>query len=159
MADQRGSIGNVFIAQQSLQEADTVFTRVVGKPGLEQIRAGGHKIGVTDRPVAVRTGLNFRRPAHDERDAMTTFPDVRFGATQGSAGVMTRIPKNSLRIAGWRKSIVTRGNHKCVIGQTQLIKQAQHLTNRGIGLHHKIGVISQPAFSLPFFCWQHRSMR
>src|SRR5881396_3691194 len=107
-------------------ETHAVFGGIVGQVRTEDLRAGGEQIGEADQLVACGASFDVAGPADDERNAMPAVKNVRLGAAEMVAWVVS-LGFELVELRLGRATVVAGENHKRAFDQSVLVERSQNL--------------------------------
>ena len=86
---------------------------------------------------------------------MAAVPDIGFGSAQVGADLMA-LPGERGDVGGFRATVITGEDDERIVCLAVLLKRSRDFANDVVGLHHKVAILTESAFALPFCCRDDR---
>ena len=168
LADREGAVDRMMhdglakglrvLPKQRGEKTDAVLAGVGGDFGAGDVGGGGEQVGQADGLVAATAGFHLSGPAGNEWHAMSAFVDVGLVSAELVAGIMI-LGGHLWKFCGGRAAIVGGEDKQRILREIVLLQRLHDLADGPVNLHGEIAIGVDPAFALPFFGREDRSMR
>lgn len=132
-----GRVGFAGLSEQNGKPVDAVFAGILRNVSADQGREGGHQVGEAEEAIAHLAGRDFVRPAGDEGDPVSAFPDAALLAAQFTSGQMAVRDFGGAFGSTWLQrsgqgAVVAGDNQESVPGQVEGLEFCGDLTDAPI---------------------------